>query len=130
MTRQLPLDEVSPTQLYLSSEKLTGVLEWFDFDDPAYDPVPVFEHESEWYLSDGHTRAFAAALAGADTLQVERDEHLREEYDFEVYLACIDWCSEAGIETVHDLHGRVVEPETYEALWIERCQNIDADSNG
>jgi hypothetical protein len=125
----LPLDEVAPTQLYLSSEKLAGVLAWFDFDEPNYDPLPVFEHEGQWYFSDGHTRAFAAALAGAETLRVERDEQVREEYEFEVYLACLDWCADAGIETIHDLHGRVVDPETYEKRWVERCQSLDTGSN-
>ncbi|ELZ79060.1 histone acetyltransferase (plasmid) [Haloferax larsenii] len=124
MARQLPLPAVSPTQLYLSKPKLVEVLEWFDCDDPQYDPLPVFEHEGQWYLSDGHTRGFAAALAGEDTLCVERDETLREEFDFEAYLTCIDWCEEAGVQSIHDLHGRVVEQDTYERKWISRCQRL------
>lgn len=124
MPRRLPLSAVRPTQLYLSSAKLADVVEWFDFDDPDYDPLPAFEHDGEWYLADGHTRAFAAHLAGAETLRVERDETIREEYDFDVYLACIDWCAEASVETVRDLRGRVVEPESYETLWIERCERV------
>lgn len=124
MSRSLPLDDVRPTQLYLSSEKLAGVLEWFDFDDPNYGRLPAFEHDGEWYLSDGHTRAFAAVLAGEERLRIERDPAVREEYDFDVYLACIDWCAEAGVETVRDLRGRVVEPETFVAQWVERCQRI------
>lgn len=124
MSRDLALCDVRPTQLYLSSGKLTDVLAWFDFDDPAYGPLPVFEHESEWYLADGHTRAFAAYLAGEDHLPVERDPDVREKYDFEVYRACISWCREEGVETIADLQGRVVEPETFEAAWVERCQQV------
>ena len=122
MPRRLPIGDVRPTQLYLSSEKLAGVLEWFDFDEPNYGSLPAFEHEGTWYLSDGHTRAFAAALAGADALRIERDDGVREESDFEVYLACIDWCEDAGLETVRDLSGRVVGPETYEERWVDRCR--------
>lgn len=129
MTRRLPLGAVRPTQLYLSSEKLAAVVDWFDFDDPNYEPLPAFEHEGAWYLADGHTRAFAAALAGAETLRIERDAEVREKYDFEVYLACIDWCGEAGVETVLDLAGRVVGPETYRRLWVDRCQGLDAGSD-
>ncbi|AGB16398.1 hypothetical protein Halru_1799 [Halovivax ruber XH-70] len=124
MTRRLPLPDVRPTQLYISSEKLEGVLDWFDFDEPNGDPLPAFEHEGTWYLSDGHTRAVAAVLAGAETLQIRRDEHVREEYDFDAYLTCIEWCDDAGVETVRDLIGRVVEPETFEERWSERCQSI------
>jgi len=126
MARSLALEAVRPTQLYLSSEKLAGVLEWFDFDVPNYEPLPAFEHEGAWYLADGHTRAFAAALAGATTLRIEREASVRDEHDFEVYLACIDWCAEAGVETVRDLSGRVVGPETYQQRWIERCRAFEA----
>lgn len=124
MPGELPVSEVRPTQLYLSSAKLADVLAWFGFDDPDYGPLPVFEHEGEWYLSDGHTRAFTAYLAGEETLQIERDENLREEYDFDVYLAAISWCEEAGIETVADLRGRIVEPETFQDVWIDRCHQV------
>lgn len=128
MSLQLPLSEVRPTQLYLSSEKLADVLAWFDADDPEYDPLPVFDHEDRWYLADGHTRAFAAVLSGAETLDVYHDTAIREEYDIEVYLTCIDWCDDAGIERVRDLCGRVVEPETYETEWIDRCQALETHS--
>ncbi|WP_255193145.1 histone acetyltransferase [Natronobeatus ordinarius] len=124
MARRLPLSELRPTQLYLSSEKLAGMLEWFDVDDPNYEPLPVFEHDGAWYLSDGHTRAFATALAGAETIRVERDRTVLEEFDFDAYLTCIDWCAAAGVETVRDLHGRVVGPETYEREWVQRCQRF------
>lgn len=124
MSRELPLEEVSPSQLYLSSEKLADVLAWFDVDDPEYGPLPVFEYDGEWYLSDGHTRGFAAYLAGEETLSVERDTAVREKYDFEVYRACISWCESAGVETVADFRGRIVEPDTFQEVWIDRCQQV------
>lgn len=127
MPRRLPLSGVRPTQLYLSSAKLASAVERFDFGDPDYGPLPAFEHEGDWYLADGHTRAFCAHLAGEDALRVERDEDLRAEYDFDVYLAAIEWCGEAGVETVPDLAGRVVDPGAYESLWLERCRAVAAD---
>lgn len=125
MTQRLPFEEVHPTQLYLSSQKLAEIFEWFDFDSPNYDPLPAFHYEGTWYLSDGHTRAFAAGLAGAETLRIEQDHDIREEHDFEVYLTCIKWCADADIETVYELRGRVVEPATYQTRWIDRCQSLD-----
>lgn len=124
MGRSLPLDSVRPTQLYISKAKLADVLAWFDVDESSYEPLPAFEYEGEWYLADGHTRAFAAFLGGADQLRITRDERLRTEYDFEVYRACIEWCEEEGVHTIEDLAGRVVEPATYERRWIERCRAI------
>lgn len=127
MVHERPIEDIRPTQLYLSSEKLADVLAWFDVDEPNYGTLPAFEHEGEWYLSDGHTRAFVASLSGAQTLRLERDEELREIYDFDAYLRAISWCAEEGIETVRDLHGRVVEPDSYQELWIDRCQRAKQD---
>lgn len=124
MPRHIALSELGPTQLYLSSGKLSDVFEWFDFDDPNYGTLPAFEHGGKWYLSDGHSRAFVANLAGVEEIQIHRDENIREEYDFDVYLECIRWCEDAGVETVRDLAGRVVEPETFEAVWVARCQAL------
>lgn len=124
MPRRLPNSAVRPTQLYLSSEKLTGVLAWFDFDDPDYEPLTAFEHDGATYLADGHTRAFAATLAGADRLRVQHDDDITDDPAFGVYLRCIEWCERAGIETVPDLHGRVVEPDTFQTRWIDRCHAL------
>lgn len=120
---------VCPTQLYLSSRKLAGVFEWFDFDPPNYGSLPAFKYEGEWYFSDGHTRAFAAGFAGADTLRIEEDHAVGEKYDFEGYRTCIRWCADSRVETVHDLCGRVIEPDTYETRWIDHCQAIGNDSD-
>ena len=122
MPHERPLDEIRPTQLYLSSAKLAAVVEWFDFGEPNYEALPVFEHNGQWYLADGHTRAFVAHLAGEQTLQVERDDEVREMYDFDVYLDCISWCEQAGVRTISDLRGRILDPETYQKRWVERCQ--------
>lgn len=61
---------------------------------------------------------------GADEVEIARDEEVRKEYDFDVYLAAIEWCQEEGIRTPADLAGRVVEPDTFEEVWIERCQRV------
>lgn len=122
--RRIAPEELRPTQLYLSAAKLASVLEAFDADGP----LPAFEHDGEWYLSDGHTRAFAAYLGGAESLRIERDREVREVYDFDLYLTCIDWCHEAEVRTVPDLTGRVLDHETFEEKWIERCHR--AAENG
>ena len=130
MSHKLPISDVRPTQLYISREKLAGVLEWFDVDTVEYEPLPAFEHDGSWYLSDGHTRAFAAYLAGEDTLRIRRDGEVREEYDFELYLQCMEWCEEAGVTTVADFRGRLLEPDTYQQQWIDRCDRAAVGADG
>jgi hypothetical protein len=124
MAQQLPVGEVRPSQLYLSGEKVAEVAAWFDFDDPDYGTLPAFEHEGDWFLADGHTRAFLAHLAGFDTLRVERDTEVRDEYDFAVYEAAIEWCEDEGVTSIGDLAGRVVEPETFREEWVARCRSV------
>ena len=38
MSRELPISDVRPTQLYISRKKLAEVLEWFDVDTVEYEP--------------------------------------------------------------------------------------------
>ena len=128
--RTLPIEDVRPTQLYLSAEKLRRVLEWFDFADPNHGTLPAFEHDRGWHLSDGHTRAFAAYLAGTETLRIVRDREVREADDFGLYLECVDWCRDADVESVADLRGRVLEPDTYEVRWLERCRHARSRREG
>lgn len=125
--RRIGIEVLRPSQLYLSAAKLASVLEEFDDEGPNYGPLPAFEHEDEWYLSDGHTRAFAAYLGGAESLWIERDREVREVYDFDLYLTCIDWCRDEGVRSVPDLAGRVLDHETFEEQWIERCHRAAED---
>ncbi len=117
----LPIDEPQPSQLYLNGRKLALACRWFDFDDPDYDPIPVREVDGEWVLLDGHTRAFLAAVAGADTLHaVETDEDL----PMGVYRECVRWCRNEGVTEVADLVGRAVSAETFEEEWVARCHAV------
>jgi hypothetical protein len=122
MTFRVDIGDVQPSQLYLDAEKLASVLSWFDFDDPKYGPLPVYDFDGETCLTDGHTRAFAAHLAGENQLSVEYDEDLPEKYDVALYRECIEWCEEEGVTEVSDLAGRVVSTETFVEEWVERCQ--------
>jgi hypothetical protein len=139
----LALGTPQPTQYCLSAAKLRGVLDWFDVDDPEYEPLPVArlpaadadaEHrgveggavddgdaEAEWLLLDGHTRAVCALLAGERSLSV-RDATADDDVDLDVYLTCRDWCRERGVHSVRDLVGETWSADRYAAEWLERCE--------
>lgn len=138
----VPIDDPQPSQLYLCDEKLLAVLEWFDADDSGYDPIPVAEIDGELVMLDGHHRAFVALLAGADERERVRDTSEREEaerrpassaddlnvvrasdLDRTPYRTCVGWCVDAGVESVCDLAGRVLDRASYEEQWIERCHD-------
>lgn len=117
----VPIDEVRPSQLYINRVKLSLVTQWFDFADPNYDALPVREVDGEWMLTDGHTRAFVAHLAGAEQLRVVRDT---ADLPMGVYRTCLGWCEDEGVTEVGDLAGRVLNADDFEEQWIDRCQAI------
>lgn len=119
MAETAPLADLQPSQLFLCDEKLLAVVEWFDADDPSDDPLLLAEIDDQPVILDGHHRAFAARLAGADDTTVVRAS---DDVDLEPYRTCVGWCEEAGIESIDDLAGRVLDSADYQALWIDRCR--------
>lgn len=119
----VPLQKVRPSQYYLNADTVTVASEWFDFDDPNYDALPVRrfggEDAGRWTLTDGHTRAFLAALAGEMELRIYEDP---DDLPDELYRECIEWCQDADVTRIQDLVGRVVSAETFQTRWIDRCQ--------
>lgn len=113
------LVDVRPSQLYLDQRKLRDVLEWFTSEE--YGPLSVVELGGDLVLTDGHTRAFAAYLRGADELRVARDE---DDLPLDVYRTCLGWCRDEGVTEIADLAGRVLDGESYEELWIDRCRAL------
>lgn len=121
MSSTVPIEDPSPSQLYIDASRLRKALKWFDFDHPAYDPIPVLHIEGELVLSDGHTRAFLAHLAGATTIEIVPDPD-QKELNIPLYRECLGWCREESVTQVADLTGRVVSRDAFLEQWVARCQ--------
>ena len=115
------IDDLTPSQLYISAEKLHAVREWFDGDVSKMDPIPVKKLAGRLLMTDGHTRAAAAFLAGADTLPCIPDT---DDMDWAAYAADITMCAEEGITSVGALSKRIVPAEDYDTLWRKRCDAL------
>ncbi|HNT77774.1 MAG TPA: GNAT family N-acetyltransferase [Anaerolineae bacterium] len=125
------LDEIQPSQLFVSSGKLSYVMGRFDPPtSDSLDPIPVKMLDNDVIFTDGHTRALAAFLRGLPKVRVFWDE---DDLDWEAYRICVEWCKTEGIFTIADLKERVISPEDYEVLWHARCremqQNLEACRN-
>ncbi|MBQ9265076.1 MAG: A/G-specific adenine glycosylase [Clostridia bacterium] len=118
----LPLSALHPSQLYISEEKLRAVRQWFCPGDLInFEPLPVKRDGDLLYLTDGHTRAAAAWLAGLTDVPV-CDE--TDELDWQAYRVCLRWCDEEGVDTIEKLARRVIGPADYAVLWNQRCDEM------
>ena len=119
---QYNLIQLQPSQLYISEEKLSRVMQDFDPDRlDAIQPIPIKKLGDEIIFTDGHTRALAAHQHGLTEIPVVWDE---DELNWEAYEICVSWCKEQKILSIADLEGRIIDSEAYERLWLKRCQNM------
>ncbi len=118
------LDEIQPSQLYISSDKLKSVMKNFPSQPTSIEPIPLKKLRDRIVFVDGHTRALAAFLHGFSKVPVYW-EH--EELDWEAYQICVEWCREEGIHTIADLRNRIVPHQQYEKLWYERCAKMQKE---
>ena len=118
----LPLSDIQPSQLYVSKGKLARVWDWWRPPHlKSFSALPVKRLKGRVIFTDGHTRAFAAYQMGFQHVPVYWDE---DALDWEAYQICVDWCLDANIQTVMDLAGRMLTPEDYQHLWLDRCQTM------
>lgn len=116
----LRLSDLQPSQLYVSQEKLNRIQRGFDPHRPqSIEPIPYKALDGLLVMTDGHTRAFAAHLAGIEIVPAYADP---DDLDWEAYRICVRWCHSEGIHTIANLAGRVVNTEDYERLWHDRCR--------
>lgn len=121
----MKLNEIQPSQLYISSEKLSEVMKKFDPNKPeAIEPIPIKKLGNDIIFVDGHTRAFAAFLHNIIKVPVYWED---EELDWDAYAICVKWCKEEGIYTIADLKNRVIPQKDYEILWYERCEKMQKE---
>lgn len=121
-TFMMRLDNLQPSQLFISSEKLSRIESRFDPQRlDLLEPIPVKELDGQVILTDGHTRALLAHMSGHTEIPAYWDE---DQLDWDAYRICIAWCRGAQISTVADLLDRVLGPEAYQTLWIERCRQM------
>jgi hypothetical protein len=122
---QMKLNSIQPSQLYISSEKLDSIMRAFEQSKHAtVEPVPIKKLGNQVVLVDGHTRAFAAFLHGLSEVPVYWEV---DDLDWEEYEICVEWCKEEGIHTISDLKNRVVSPDDYKVLWLDRCGRMQKD---
>ena len=113
------IKNIQPSQLYISSSKLSKVEEYLDsVNIEDIDPLPIKKIGENIFFTDGHTRAFALMKRGRKEVKVYWDE---DNLDWFQYLICCDWCNREGIRNISDLEDRILDDKNYQELWNKKC---------
>ena len=116
------LKDLQPSQFYISQAKLSNIQAWFHKDDLSnFEPLPVKVLDGIPILTDGHTRAVVAILAGLESVPLVYEE---DELDWNLYRYCVEQCNQKGIHSPYDLVDRVISAYEYEEKWIGWCDQI------
>lgn len=121
----LSLKDLQPSQFYISGKKLQDVQKWFNPSDlSGFEAIPVKMLDGIPVITDGHTRAAAAVLAGLASVPLVWD---RDDLSREMYRRCVEECRNRQIHSPHDLI-RCIVPETdYHEKWDRWCDQMQAD---
>ena len=118
------LKDLQPSQFYISQAKLSNIQAWFRKDDLSnFGPLPVKVLDGIPILTDGHTRAVVAILAGLESVPLVYEE---DELDWNLYRYCVEQCNQKGIHSPYDLVDRVISAYEYEEKWIGWCEQISS----
>ena len=143
----LDLLSIQPTQLFISEQKLRRWMDRLQGTSPGLDaigsdaagsdnkesdagamemtePIPVKRIGNDLFFTDGHTRAFALWKMGFKTVRTIPEP---DDLDWISYLANVQWCRQAGIRTIADLAGRVLDQAEYEKRWVNRCSEFQTE---
>ena len=118
------LKDLQPSQFYISQAKLSNIQAWFRKDDLSnFEPLPVKVLDGIPILTDGHTRAVVAILAGLESVPLVYEE---DALDWNLYRYCVEQCNQKGIHSPYDLVDRVISAYEYEEKWIGWCEQISS----
>lgn len=120
----LYLKDLQVSQFYVSEEKLKAVQAWLDPDDLSnFEPVPVKMLDGIPVMTDGHTRALAAVLAGLERIPLTEET---DELSWEMYRICVQEAHKRGVHTPYDLRDRILSAEAYKEKWDAWCDALHA----
>lgn len=118
---ELPIAALQPSQLCVSAGKLRMCREWFEAGDGGMDAIPVKQFMGRTLMTDGHSRAVMAHLAGMTKVPCYWDT---DALDMIAYAADIALCLDAGIRSPIDLVDRIVPVKEYERVWRKCCMEL------
>ena len=119
------LADLQPSQFWISEAKLQAVQKWFQPDNlSGFEPIPVRMLDGLPVMTDGHTRAAAAVMAGLDKVPLVWDT---DDLNWQMYRRCVAACRKYGVMSPYDLKERVLTEEAYDEKWNSWCDAMQEE---
>jgi len=116
------INELQPSQVYLSAKKLKKLKKYFDSVNlEKIEPLPIKKIGDNVFLTDGHTRAYLLDKKGREKIKVYYDE---DDLDWLQYMVCVNWAKKAGINKISDLKDKIIDHSSYKKRWIAKCEKM------
>lgn len=120
----IQLAALQPSQFYISEKKLREIQGWLQPEELSnFEPIPVKLLDGVLVMTDGHTRAAAALLAGLYEVPLVWDE---DELDWDMYRRCVEECKRRGVHSPKDLLQRIISEAAYKEKWDRWCDEMHA----
>ncbi len=121
----LKIENLQPSQFYISEEKVKEVKSWFNPNDLSnFEPIPIKILDSEIIMTDGHTRAVVALNAGIDRVPLIWDN---DDLDWDMYIECVKECQKNGVFSPKNLQNRIISEKDYDDKWNKWCDKMQED---
>ena len=122
---ELKLKDLQPSQFYISEKKLADVKRWLNPNDlTSFEPIPVKILDGVPVMTDGHTRACAAIMAGLERVPLAWDE---DELSWDMYRKCVEECRARGVFSPIDLQNYIINENEYAEKWDKWCDKMQED---
>jgi hypothetical protein len=118
-TFRVVLQTIKPGQFALSTMKLQRALK--SYERTGLESFSVRRVGANLVLTDGHHRAIVAQLMGVEEVDVYLDS---DNYDWDIWIRCVEVTCEHGVATLNDLIGRLVTHDEYERTWCHCCDEV------
>ena len=120
----LSLKDLQPSQFFISEKKLRDVQSWLNPSDLSnFEAIPVKILDGIPVMTDGHTRAAAAVLAGLESVPLAWE---RDDLNWEMYRRCVKECRKRKISSPQDLVHCIIPETDYSEKWDRWCDQMQA----
>ena len=120
--KSLRINDLQPSQFYISEEKIDNIKKWFNPQDLSnFEPIPIKELDGQVVITDGHTRLVVALPSGLDSVPLVWDE---DELNWDMYRECVRECKKLGITSPSNLLTRIISKDEYDIKWNKWCDEM------